>query len=218
MSTDRQGERVIHIESRFDVSGANRDTEMFAEFIARDAPRSFLDVGTGTGYLAIRLALAGSDVTATDISHRAKALAERNARRNGIHLSVRISDLFDDEAGTYDAIAFNPPCSARPDPRFLTVVKEAIRRIEPLERALMHHMPKHVITFRRDLIHRFIEGGSCHLNPEGRLYLLLYGHELSFLEAMPHDLVVTAHTPHALRRRNLAFARLSRRPDRPSNG
>jgi methylase of polypeptide subunit release factors len=187
---------------------------MFAEFIAGDAPGSFLDVGTGTGYLAIRLALAGSKVAATEISRRAKALAERNARRNGVSLSVQISDLFENEKGTYDAIAFNPPFSARPDPYFLTVVKEAIRRIEPLERALMHHMPKHVVAFRRDLIQRFIAEGVSHLNPEGRLYLLLYCNELSSLEAMTHGLVVSSHTPGVLRRRNLSFAKLSRKPER----
>ncbi len=209
MNGRREPARPIDLESEPGVSNVNRDTEMFAEFITRDEPRSFLDLGTGTGYLAIRLALAGSEVTATDISRRAQALAERNARRHGISLSVRVSDLFEGERGTYDAIAFNPPFSARCDPALVVAVKEVVRRIEPLERALMHHMPRRVVEFRRDLVRRFVEGGVPHLNPGGGLYLLLYRNELSFLDTVARGLTVVSYSPEELKRRNLACVKLS---------
>jgi methylase of polypeptide subunit release factors len=200
------------------VSSVNRDTEMFAEFIARDGPRTFLDVGTGTGYVAIRLALGGSEVHATDVSSIAKELAERNAGRNGVSLSVRISDLFENVEGTYDGIAFNPPFSARPDRRLIAVVKQIIRRIGPLERALMRHMPRDVALFRRALIERFLEESLPHLAEDGALYLLLYSHEIPYLDEVAHRLSITTHSPPALKRRNLCFVRISRRPGGSGGG
>ena len=151
-SAQRIGRQPTGLRWKPGVSSVNDDTKIFAEFIAGNAPRSFLDVGTGTGYLAIRLALGGSFSTAIDVSAAAVSLAERNAGRNGVKLSVRISDLFDRVNGTYDAIAFNPPFSAGSDGLFVSLAKQFIRRIGPLERMLMRHMPAHVDLFRRALI------------------------------------------------------------------
>lgn len=200
----------LRLESALGVSGVNRDTELFAEFILRDAPGSFLDVGTGSGYLAIRLALAGAEVAATDLSPQAATLAERNAQRHGVSLAVRVADLLEGETRPWDAIAFNPPFSARPDPRLLIVLKDVIQRIEPLERALMHRMPRSVAAFRCDLVRRFLAGAVPCLRPGGAVYLLLYRNELTSLESMRAGLATCVHSPEELRRRNLAFVKLVR--------
>ncbi|WP_399930888.1 methyltransferase domain-containing protein [Streptomyces kanamyceticus] len=60
--------------------------------------RSFLDVGTGTGVIAVQAALAGAErVVALDINHRAVRNADLNARRHGVVDRVRSvhSDMFD---------------------------------------------------------------------------------------------------------------------------
>ncbi len=45
--------------------------------------RAALDMGTGSGYVGIYLALHGWEVHATDVSLRAVELAQRNAAANG---------------------------------------------------------------------------------------------------------------------------------------
>jgi len=77
-------------------------------------PLRILDLCTGTGCVAVTLAheLPGSDVTATDISPEAVALAQENAKRAGVNVSVRQGDLFEALPGNeppFDIITANPP-------------------------------------------------------------------------------------------------------------
>lgn len=76
-------------------------------------PLRILDVGTGSGILAITLALElpHATVTATDISAPALAVAQQNARSHGAdHVRFVASDLFAklDDA-PFDCIVSNPP-------------------------------------------------------------------------------------------------------------
>lgn len=201
---------MVRVKSKPGVSSVNSDTEMFADWIARDAPETFLDVGTGTGYVAIHLALHGSQVHATDVSPSAKVLAEENARANGVALEVQISDLFEEVSGSYEAIGFNPPFSAKPDPYPIAVIKQWVRRIGPLERALMHRMPGRVALYRQGLIERFVREGLGHLTQRGSLYLLLYAHEVPRLADLAPDIRVTTHSPAGMRERNLVLAKVAR--------
>ena len=70
-----------------------------------------LDVGTGTGAVALALAdEAGAEVTATDISRDALALAADNAARAGLHVQFVHGDVRDGlPAGPWDAVFSNPP-------------------------------------------------------------------------------------------------------------
>ena len=79
-----------------------------------DAPR-VLDVGTGSGCLAVAVAHAhkGAQVTAVDLSPEALAVASRNAARHGVAQRVRFleGDLFAPlPAGErFDFVLSNPP-------------------------------------------------------------------------------------------------------------
>ena len=73
-----------------------------------------LDIGTGTGCIAITLALASkqSQVTAVDISQDAIITAKENARRLNADVDFIVADILSDcksYSSTYDIIVSNPP-------------------------------------------------------------------------------------------------------------
>jgi release factor glutamine methyltransferase len=70
-----------------------------------------LDVGTGSGALAVTLQLeTGAEAWATDISPAAAAVAAGNARRLGAPVNVVVCDLMEAmAAGAMDLIVCNPP-------------------------------------------------------------------------------------------------------------
>jgi release factor glutamine methyltransferase len=70
-----------------------------------------LDVGTGTGAVALALAdEAGAEVTGTDVSRDALALAAENASRAGLAAELVHADVRDGlPGGPWDAIVANPP-------------------------------------------------------------------------------------------------------------
>lgn len=74
------------------------------------APR-VLDVGTGTGALALALKAARPDihVTATDLSAEALALARENAGLNGLDVTFRQGSLLANLTGPFNLIVSNPP-------------------------------------------------------------------------------------------------------------
>jgi len=74
---------------------------------------SILDIGTGSGCIAIALALAFPDsrIVACDLMADALAVARINVERHGVADRVELvqSDLFDRIFGTFDLIVSNPP-------------------------------------------------------------------------------------------------------------
>ncbi len=84
-----------------------------------------LDLGTGSGAIAVTLALEapGCDVTATDRSPAALAVARTNAARLGASMSFLEGDWFaalPRDAAPFDAIVSNPPYVAAGDPHLAT--------------------------------------------------------------------------------------------------
>lgn len=72
-------------------------------------PRA-LDMGTGSGAIALALAKSGKVVTATDIDPEAVLCAQANAEDNDLSIDVRCSDLFSAVNGErFDLIVFNAP-------------------------------------------------------------------------------------------------------------
>lgn len=72
-----------------------------------------LDVGTGSGCIAVSLAkfVEGAKVEAWDISEEALQMARRNAGRNEVEMLFRRKDVLEvvPEGGRYDIIVSNPP-------------------------------------------------------------------------------------------------------------
>ena len=71
---------------------------------------NILEIGTGTGIIALHAAKHASHVTATDINPYALECAKKNAELNNIkNIQFIKSNLFANISKRYDIIIFNPP-------------------------------------------------------------------------------------------------------------
>jgi methylase of polypeptide subunit release factors len=175
------------------VSAAYDDARAFARVVVeRVRPgQRVLDLGTGTGILAIALAKVGIDVVATDISAAAIRNARENAVRNGVRFECCQSDLLDSVEGRFDLIAFNPPYNVRPDSFASNVVKNLVRRIPWVQRNCGPVMPQAVLRFHQQLVRRIAEKAPQHLNPGGYVILHAFPSEVAALsEILPPDFEV----------------------------
>jgi release factor glutamine methyltransferase len=131
------------------------------------AEPAVLDVGTGSGCLAVAVARQhkGAKVTAVDISAAALAVAGRNAERHGVAGSVRFlhGDLFAPlaEGERFDFILSNPPYIPTAD---LATLAPEVREREP-RLALDGGADGFAV------IDRLIAGAPEHLAPGGWLLL-----------------------------------------------
>jgi len=72
--------------------------------------KKLLDLGCGSGLVALSAAKKGAVVTATDISTRAVSCTRDNAVINRLSVEMKQTDLFDGLSGRhFDVIAVNPP-------------------------------------------------------------------------------------------------------------
>jgi release factor glutamine methyltransferase len=119
------------------------DTEIIVEE-ALDVYRNFnslpvriLDIGTGSGAIALALAyeIADAKVVATDISDAALKLAQKNAASLGLQdkIDFRLGNLFEPVEGVFDIIVSNPPYIAAEEYEELPT---GVRNFEPREALL----------------------------------------------------------------------------------
>ena len=89
------------------------DTETLIDFVIEKPVKSVLELGTGSGAIAITLACEWKEVhiTATDISEDALSLAKINAEKFNVQNKIHFlkSDWFETVKGTFDLIISNPP-------------------------------------------------------------------------------------------------------------
>jgi release factor glutamine methyltransferase len=111
------------------------ETELLVETVAGRNPRKIVDVGTGSGCIAIALAkkLPEAEITALDVSPEALEVARGNAALHQIEKNIRFleSDLLEalPDGFVVDAIVSNPPYIA--DGELVKLPKE-VRDFEPV--------------------------------------------------------------------------------------
>ena len=141
------------------------ETEGLVKLIIQEnpTPMDILDIGTGSGCIAISLALEGHRVTAFDISDQALDMASANSKRLGAEVCFERENILHPSTThrVWEAIASNPPY---------------IRQSEAamMEDNVLRHEP-HIALFVPDdnplLFYEAIATYSIdHLQPHGKLY------------------------------------------------
>ncbi len=137
--------------------------------VARDRDVRCLDLGTGSGVLAVCLAryLPRASVVAVDVSRQALDLARENATLNGVadRVAFQESNWFTDVSGRFDLIVSNPP-----------YVESGA--IDGLASEVRDHEPRVALdggTDGMEQIRALVSGVGEHLEGDGQL-LLEIGH------------------------------------------
>ena len=156
-----------------DVLIPRPETELVVELALEDAITTkaalkILDIGTGSGVIAIALAkeLPAAEIWAVDVSAAALNIAEVNARRHGVAERIKFldGDLFDpitELARRFDAIVSNPPYVLSKE---ITNLGREVRDWEP--KMALDGGPDGLDCYRQ-----IIGGAHTYLVPEGRILL-----------------------------------------------
>lgn len=162
------GTKAFHgLELRIDarVLDPRDDTETLVDWalalLPTDQPRRVLDLGTGSGAIALAIAQQRplAAILALDASADALAVAADNARRLGLPVEMRLGDWFAPVGGErFDLLVSNPPYVAASDPHL----------------AALHHEPRQALVSGADGlddIRRIVAGAPTHLATGGWLLL-----------------------------------------------
>ncbi|MBV1907418.1 MAG: peptide chain release factor N(5)-glutamine methyltransferase [Pseudomonadales bacterium] len=108
------------------------ETELLVEYALEHvgSSGSILDLGTGSGAIALALASHAEStyqVSASDVCHKALKVAKRNASLHQLTVTFILSDWFDAIDSRYSAILCNPPYIAESD----TEVEQSVFDYEP---------------------------------------------------------------------------------------
>ena len=142
------------------------ETEELVELILDENPKEnlkVLDIGTGSGAIALALAKNRPDwtITAADISQDALDLAMENADNQGLTLFFIKSNCFSEISSKYDIIVSNPPYISREDQ-------------EEVGLNVLHSEP-HLALFADEnglaIYRRIAQESKDYLNDGGKIYL-----------------------------------------------
>ena len=157
------------------------ETELLVDHVLQHLPRggSLLDVGTGSGAIALATAYERPDVrvTAVDYSREALQTARRNAAKYNLDVSFLESDLLDSVTKVFDVIAANLPY----------VTEKEYETLEPE----LFFEPKLALTAPDEgleLIFRLAKTAPEHLAPGGFLIFEIGEHQAERLCRYLHTL------------------------------
>jgi release factor glutamine methyltransferase len=116
-----------------DVLIPRPETEQLVETViqqtADSRQQTVIDVGTGSGCIAVALAyhLPNLKVSACDVSEAALKIAKKNAAQHKVQIQFHESDLLESVPEEYQIVVANLPYIADGDP----VVEPAVKQFEP---------------------------------------------------------------------------------------
>jgi release factor glutamine methyltransferase len=154
-----------------DVLIPRPETEELVDWIIREErtahPAKILDIGTGSGCIAVALAKAfpAAEVTATDISQAALETATRNAALNNVGIRTVQADILakEDEqlfpSAGFDLVVSNPPYVSHEEK-------------QQMQANVLHYEPHIALFPSTPLIfyERIAALGKKYLKPQGSIY------------------------------------------------
>ena len=130
------------------------DSTWFAKIIPQIVgKRRFLEIGTGTGIIALSAALAGASVVATDINPEAIRNAQENFAKYGVDIPLYNADIYQVlPQEKFDVIFWNHPFN---------------KAMQPVETMLL----RAGFDYNYQGLERYIQGAREYLTEEGVLLL-----------------------------------------------
>jgi release factor glutamine methyltransferase len=166
--TGRRGFRRLDLAVDPRVLVPRPETELVVdrclELLAGSDRPAVLDIGTGSGAIALSIAFEhpGARVVASDVSPAALAVASANAAEAGVEVELVESDLFDALSGRrFDVIVSNPPYIAEGE-------------LDALEQEVTVHEPRLATVAGedgREVYRRLLPEARDHLEDGGHLVL-----------------------------------------------
>jgi release factor glutamine methyltransferase len=124
---------TLRLQVCSDVLIPRPETELLVELALELAPRraSVLDLGTGSGAIAIAVAHSRRDlqVTAVERSPAALEVARGNAQRHAVAIEFIAGNWFENLSNTFDVIVCNPPYVAADDPHLQDLAAEPLEAL-----------------------------------------------------------------------------------------
>ena len=140
-----------------------------------------LDMGTGTGFIAIYLTSLNYRCDASDINPTAIAAAQQNARQNNCSIRFYQSDMYESIDNKYDLIIWNLPYGQLKSPK-LTKILEFLKSLLPRENNSLAKLWYRIISKQRlKNIHKFLEQSKAHSDSSTKILMLVHINEIPLL-------------------------------------
>ena len=157
----------LHVDARVLVPRPDTETlvDWALEVLQSKPNATVLDLGTGSGAIALALKASRPDlgVLAIDFSHAALAVAQANAQRLKLDVQLAQGSWLNQVTGRFDAIVSNPPYIAAQDAHLAALTHEPLQALASGDDGL-------------DDIRHIIAQAPAHLHPGGWL-LLEHGYD-----------------------------------------
>lgn len=149
------------------------ETEELVDWIVKDNPKGVvLDIGTGSGCIAVSLAkfLPNCKVFGIDVSAKAISVAEKNAQKNKVNIQFLQADILTINLNELllqkvEVIVSNPPYIPLKDKAFM---EENVLGYEP-DLALFVEDENPLLFYQK-----ILEQAYVNLNPNGRVYFEIH--------------------------------------------
>ena len=176
---------VVHKKLKFNLNKSvlipRPETEELCNWVISSTNKNnrILDIGTGSGFIAIILKkfIHDCEVEAWDISREALKLAKKNANTNNVKIDFKQVDILENNISSsrFDVIVSNPPYV---DYREKNQINSRVKNYEPHDAIFVDH-DDNMIFYKK-----IIEKSERLLKQNGVLYFESHSSRINILENM----------------------------------